>query len=123
MPISDADRAAVERYYNAMRLGAAGARTIAELFTDDAVYIEPFSGGDGRPRQHVGKKVIAEFFKDSINHRPSDMTVTVERLDAEDDRVRAEWMCTASVFAQPMQGIDFYQLRTGKIARLETRLR
>ena len=123
MPISDGDRAAVEGYYKAMRLGSAGVSAITELFTDDAVYIEPFSGGDGRAREHVGKSVIGEFLKDSINHRPADMVVTMERLDAEAGRVRAEWICTAAVFPQPMCGIDLYEMRDCKIARLETRLR
>jgi hypothetical protein len=68
------------------------------------------------------KHLIAEFFKDSVNHRPPDMVVTVNRIDAEGDRLRAEWTCTASVFAEPMRGVALYTLRDGKIARLETML-
>jgi len=122
MGIREADRAVVEGYYRAMRMGAAGAETMADLFTDDAIYSEPFSGGDGRNRTHVGKHVIREFFKDSINHRPPDMVVTMDRVDVDGDRLRAEWTCTASVFTQPMRGVDCYTLRDGKIARLETSL-
>ena len=122
MTIRAVDRATVEGYYQAMRLGAAGATTLARLFTEDAVYIEPFSGGDGGPRTHTGRNVIAEFFRDSMNHRPPDMVVTMNRIDAEGQRVRAEWTCTASVLAEPMRGVDLYTLRDGKIARLETTL-
>jgi ketosteroid isomerase-like protein len=105
-----------------MRLGAAGATALARLFTDDAVYIEPFSGGDGETRIHIGREVIAEFFRDSVNHRPPDMVVRMNRIDAEGDRVRAEWTCTASVLAEPMRGVDLYTFREEKIARLETTL-
>jgi ketosteroid isomerase-like protein len=122
MTIRPADRAIVEGYSQAMRLGAAGATALTRLFTDDAVYIEPFSGGDGQTRTHVGRDVIAEFFRDSVNHRPPDMVVTMNRIDAEGQRVRAEWTCTASVFAESMRGVDLYTLRDGKIARLETTL-
>lgn len=122
MAIKHADQALVESYYTAMRMGAAGAGALAELFSDDAVYVEPFSGGDGRPRTHAGKRVIGEFFKDSVGQRPPDMVVTMNRVDAEGERLRAEWTCTSSVFAEPMRGVDVYTLRDGKIARLETSL-
>jgi ketosteroid isomerase-like protein len=122
MAITPVDRATVESYYQAMRLGAAGATALARLFTDDAVYIEPFSGGDGQTRVHIGREVIAEFFRDSVNHRPPDMVVRMNRIDAEGDRVRVEWTCTASVLAEPMRGVDLYTFREGKIARLETTL-
>jgi len=61
MAIRPADRATVEGYYQAMRLGAAGATALARLFTDDAVYIEPFSGGDGQTRTHVGRDSLPNF--------------------------------------------------------------
>jgi hypothetical protein len=73
MTIRPADRATVESYYQAMRLGVAGAAALARLFGDDVVYVEPFSGGDGQTRTHIGKHLIAEFFKNSVNHRPPDM--------------------------------------------------
>jgi hypothetical protein len=60
--------------------------------------------------------------KDSVNHRPPDMVVTMNRLDVDGKRLRAEWTCTSAVFAEPMQGLDLYTLRNGKIARLETSL-
>ena len=48
------------------------------------------------------------------------MMVTMNRIDAEGQRVRDEWTRTASVLAEPMRGVDLYTLRDGKIARLET---
>jgi len=57
-----------------------------------------------------------------VNHRPPDLVVTMNRIDAEGQRVRAEWSHTASVFAEPMRGVDLYTLRDGKVARLETTL-
>jgi hypothetical protein len=34
------------------------------------------------------------------------MVATTNRIDAEGQRVRAEWTCTASVLAEPMSGVD-----------------
>lgn len=48
--------------------------------------------------------------------------VTINRIDAEGQRVRDEWTRTASVLAEPMRGVDLYTLRDGKIARPETTL-
>ena len=122
MDVKRADRATVESYYHAMRMGVAGADAMAELFTEDAVYLEPFSGGDGQSRIHVGNRIIAEFFRESVRHRPADMVVTMNRLDVDGTCLRAEWTCTASEFAEPMRGVDVYLMRGGKIARLETSL-
>jgi ketosteroid isomerase-like protein len=120
--VKDADRTTIESYYHAMRMGVMGADAMAELFTGDAVYIEPFSGADGQGRIHIGNRVIADFFRQSVRHRPPDMVVTMNRLDADGTCLRAEWTCTASAFAEPMRGVDVYTMRDGKIARLETSL-
>lgn len=50
------------------------------------------------------------------------MVVTMNRIDAEGQRVRDEWTRTVSVLAEPMRVVDLYALRDGKIARLETTL-
>jgi hypothetical protein len=34
------------------------------------------------------------------------MVATMNRIDAEGQRVRAEEVCTASVLAEPMRGVD-----------------
>lgn len=40
------------RYFKAMQTGPDGLAELISLFTDDAVYIEPFTPGGGR---HVGR--------------------------------------------------------------------
>jgi hypothetical protein len=39
------------------------------------------------------------------------MAVTMNRIDAEGQRVRDEWTRTASVVAEPMRVVGFYTLR------------
>ena len=53
---------------------------------------------------------------------PAHFVVTMDRLDAEGTRLRAEWTCAATGSAEPMRGVDVYTMRGGKIARLETSL-
>jgi hypothetical protein len=50
-------RALAKQYYQAMRRGAIASHEPVNRFTEDAVYIEPFSG---EPLAHVGKKAIPQ---------------------------------------------------------------
>jgi len=119
----DAGRALVERYFAAMVARAAGAGGMADLFSPDAVYIEPFSGGaSGQKRTHVGSAAISAFFDASWQHQPPDMTVSLDRMDLDGDTIRSEWTCRSPVFPGPMRGYDVVTVRNGKIARLETTL-
>ena len=50
------------------------------------------------------------------------MTITLDRLDVDGDAILAEWTCIGPMLPGPMKGHDRYQVRDGRIARLETRL-
>jgi len=116
MPVSPADRSVVESLFRAMQKGPAGEEEMMSLFTDDAVFIEPFSGV---PQTHTGIVAIRASFKAMFEHAAPDMRIAIDRVDIDADKVRAEWTCTSPVFPTPMKGFDLFTIRAGKIKRLE----
>jgi ketosteroid isomerase-like protein len=118
MTVNSPERALVERYFRAMQAGADD--DLVDLFADDAIYIEPFSG-NGKPATHHGKAAIGAVFRGMVD-QVRDLVITVHQIVLDGDKVRSEWTCTASAFPGPMRGQDRYTIRDGKIARLETTL-
>lgn len=111
------DHDIVEHYFQAMRTGAIANDEILDLFADDAVYVEPFSGVR---LVHVGKDAIRQSFVESQVNAPPDMTLTLDQVDVECNRIRSVWTCTSPAFAHPMRGQDLWTIRGGKIYQLET---
>ena len=117
--MTDNNRNVVERYFQAMRAGAGGSDEMMSLFADDAVYVDPF-GGDGMPLTHVGKDAIRCAFVQSQQHAPPDMTLSLDRVDVDGERVRSEWTCNSPAFPRPMRGQDLWIIQHGLVVRLET---
>jgi hypothetical protein len=115
--VGDRDRQVVERYFQAMRAGAAGGEEMMSLFLPDAVYVEPFTG---ESKTHVGKDAIRSNVLASQNQAPPDMQLILDRLDISEGRIRSEWTCTSPAFPRLVHGQDLWTIRAGKIARLET---
>jgi ketosteroid isomerase-like protein len=114
--VSASDRAVVEGVFKAMQAGPAGEGQMMSLFADDAVFVEPFSG---QSRTHRGAAEIRASLR-QMNEQPlPDMRLTLDRVDLDGERVRAEWTCSSPVFPVPMKGYDLFTIRNGKIARLE----
>ena len=99
-----------------MQHGPDGVDALVALLDDNAVYVEPFSGG-----VHEGKAAIREFLEHSQGQLP-DVRITVDRIDVEGEAVTTEWTCESSAFAKPSRGRDEFTIRGGKIVRLETTL-
>ena len=99
-----------------MQHGPDGVDALVALLADDAVYVEPFSGG-----AHKGRDAIRAFLERSQGQLP-DVQITVERIDVEGETVTTEWRCESSAFRKPSRGRDRFTIRDGKIARLETTL-
>jgi ketosteroid isomerase-like protein len=108
----------IERYFAAMQRGPDGHDALVELFTDDAVYVEPFSGGPA----HRGREAIRAYLAASAGETPPELKIVVERLDVEMSRIVATWRCESSIFAVPSRGRDVFDVVGGRIARLETTL-
>lgn len=100
-----------------MQLGPEGEEELVSLFTDDAVYIEPFSG-----RRHEGKDAIRTFLASARAAAPPDLRIAIEHVRTDEDRVEATWRCESPVFTKPSRGLDRFTIRDGRIARLETTL-
>jgi ketosteroid isomerase-like protein len=109
-------REIVQRYFAAMQRGPDGHDALLDLFTDDAVYVEPFSA-DG---PHVGRQAIGAWLTATAGQAPPELTLTVERLDVDGDTVDTTWRCESPIFTRPSRGRDRLTVRDGKIARLET---
>jgi hypothetical protein len=116
MPLSPADRTVVENVFKAMQKGPVGEADMMALFADDAVFIEPFSGV---PQTHTGKPAIRASFKSMWDNPAPDLRLTLDRVDVDGEKLRAEWTCTSPVFPSPMKGFDLFTIRNGRIARLE----
>jgi ketosteroid isomerase-like protein len=114
-----AERGLIERYYRAMEAGSPD--EMDALFADDAVYSEPFSRG-GEPTTHTGRSEIVAWLAASFEAGNKNLTVTLDRLDIDGDVAVAEWTCVGPSLPGPMKGHDRYQVRNGRIARLDTRL-
>lgn len=111
--------AVIDAYFRAMQAGASAGEDLLALFTDDAVYIEPFAGA---VRTHRGKSAIRECFTTSWEAPLPDLELSVDRVDVDAEGVFARWTCRSPALPGPQRGEDRYVLRDGKIARLEVRL-
>jgi ketosteroid isomerase-like protein len=100
-----------------MQRGPDGEDDLVALFAEDAVYVEPFSGG-----VHEGRDAIRAWLNASWADAPPDLALTVERIDAAGDTVETHWTCESPAFARPARGRDRFTIRDGRIARLESRL-
>jgi SnoaL-like domain len=117
MPVSAQQRKVVEDLFRAMQMGPGGEESMMELFADEAVLIEPFSG---EPQTHTGRTAIRQSFRDQWKNPLPDLNLVLDRIDLDGRQVRAEWTCTSPVLPAPMRGHDLFTLNAeGKIARLE----
>jgi ketosteroid isomerase-like protein len=104
----------IDSFYREMQAGPEGAAAVSDLFAENGVYVEPFSG-----RTHTGREAIRRFLTGSQGQLP-DVRITVDRIDVEGETVESSWTCESSAFAKPSRGRDRFTVRGGKIARLET---
>ncbi len=117
MPIDESEQRVVENLFKAMQSGRGGEALMMSLFTEDAVFVEPFAG---EPRTHEGLPAIREAFTDMWKEPPPpDMELKLLRADRDGNLVRADWTCTSPVFEAPMNGYDLFTIEDGKISRLE----
>lgn len=109
----------IAEYYAAMRIGAEAEDSIMALFTEDAVYSDPF--GDTTDRAE-GIDAIRDRFAAGWSFNPPDLVLDVLTVEIDGNRASATWECRSTAFPQPMQGRDEYRFRNGRIAELHVQL-
>ena len=113
-------REIVDAYFAAMRRGAAAEDEIIALFTEDAVYEEPFTGESGGA---VGRTAIRERLRTGWTSPLPDMTVEVLSMTVTPDQATARWRCTSPALPGGVAtGTDRYRFRDGRIAHLRVKL-
>jgi ketosteroid isomerase-like protein len=108
----------IDRYFAAMRTGAAAEHEMMALFAEDAVYAEPFSG---KPPA-IGHDAIRARFREGWETPLPDLELDVLRLDVDGPTAVSEWVCRSPALPEPVRGEDRYEIADGLITRLEVRL-
>lgn len=108
----------VRSYFLAMRRGADGGPELFDLFTDDAVYIEPFT----ELGPAVGIEAIRDRFRQGWEPGLNDMELDILSMEIDGTTASAKWECRSPSLPGPVRGVDDYELLDGKIARLEVRI-
>jgi hypothetical protein len=116
MRVPEEDRRTVESLFKAMQMGPPGEEAMMALFDENAVFIEPFSG---QTQTHTGKRAIRDSFRKMWTEPLPDLRLNLGQVELDGDTVRAEWTCVSSAFPAPMRGFDLFQIRAGRITRLE----
>lgn len=109
------ERDVIERYFAAMRRGAAAEGDMMALFADDAVYVEPFTG---ETEPWVGKEAVRTALRRGWAQPLPDLELEVRRIDISGSEATAEWVCTSPALPGPVTGKDEYTIADGKITRL-----
>ena len=118
MTVDQDHRQVIEDSSRAMQLGPAGESAIMALFTDDAVWTEPYTG---QRRTHSGKEAIRAALN-QMWQRPSPpgFAIVTDRIHAEGSNVRVEWTCRCEGNPMLMRGYSLYTISPdNRIERLE----
>lgn len=104
----------VESYLAGMRRGPKAEDDMVALFTDDAMYDEPFTGLGPA----VGRAAIRERLRLGWQTPLPDMELEVLSIEVTGDRAIANWECRSSALNGPSRGTDEYAFRDGRISSL-----
>lgn len=108
----------VRRYFSAMRRGAVAESELLALFHEDATYAEPFTSN----QPAIGIQQIRQRFVDGWKHPLPELELDVLGIDIDGSFATSRWECRSPALDRPMRGEDRYEIRDGRIARLEVRL-
>lgn len=111
-----ARRATVQRYFAAMRQGGAAAGDLLALFTNDAVYEEPFTGPDDPA---VGIDAIRERLQQGWEQPLAAMELDVLSIEVTGREAITRWECRSpDLPGGVVRGRDVVSFRGDRIERL-----
>ena len=105
----------VQRYFAAMRRGATAEDELMTLFHADAEYSEPFT----TEGPAVGIAVIRARFRHGWERPLPDMEIEVLSVDVDGSIAHSRWECRSPALPGPIRGEDRYEIRDGRIVKLE----
>ena len=108
----------VERYFAAMRRGSKAEGDLLALFHADATYIEPFTSD----APAVGLDQIRQRFRKGWESPLPDLELDVLGIEIDGSVAISHWECRSPGLPRPMRGEDRYEIRDGRISRLEVRM-
>lgn len=107
----------LDQYFAAMRRGPEAEEELLELFSDDVVYVEPFSGAE---TPATGIDSVRDRLRLGWSNPLPDLELTVLSMEIVEDRAVSEWECRSSAFPGPVRGVDHVTFNAhGLISRLE----
>jgi uncharacterized protein (TIGR02246 family) len=108
----------IAAFFRAMQAGAAAEASMAQLFADDAVYIEPFSG---RPTTHKGKEAIMATMRAGWAYPLPDMKIELDSVEVSGNEIVVAWICRSPGLPGGLgRGVNRFSLDGGLISKLET---
>lgn len=110
----------VTNFFLAMQAGPHGADRLRAMFTEDAVYREPFSGS---PEPHLGPEAIAAAFSSSRSEAFNDAVVQLGEISIDGAEITVTWTCFSQAIPGGQgSGTNVFRMRDGQIAALTTTL-
>jgi len=93
---------------------------LAEMFAEDAIYSEPFSGQTG---PHKGRKAIIAAFDGSRSDAFEDAVISLGGVAVEGETITVKWTCISKAIPGGRgSGTNVFELKDGLITSLLTTL-
>ncbi len=110
----------VTNFFLAMQAGPHGLEMLGELFAENALYYEPFSG---KTEPHKGRAAILSAFDRSRSDAFSDAVISLGSVEVEGDVITVSWTCVSQAIPGGRgRGTNVFELQNGLISSLTTTL-
>jgi hypothetical protein len=108
----------IANFFTAMQAGRAGGAALSDLFAEDAVYEEPFSGA---PQRHSGRTAVMAAMARGWEQPLPEMRIAIDRAETQGNVIELQWTCYSPALPGGKgQGRNRFVMRDGLIAELVT---
>lgn len=110
----------ITNFFLAMQSGPHGMELLASLFSEDAIYSEPFSG---RAEPHKGRAAIVAAFNESRSDAFNDTVINLGAVELDGETITVRWTCISQAIPGGRgSGTNVFTLKNGLIESLVTTL-